>query len=303
VTGVAIGVDAANGGRLVVASSSEDGTVWLWHGLPGRPVGVALVGHAGGVTCVALGVDAANGGRLVVASGGEDGTVRLWDAGSGRALGEPLVGHWHSDRVTSVALGVDAANGGRLVVASLMDGTVQLWDVGSGRPVCEPLNWFDAQSSVALGVDVAYGGRLVVASGNGDNMVQLWDVGSGRPLGEPLVAPAGLNRIATSVALGVTASNGGHLVVASGGDDGVVLWGMDSAAGCLPAHPGEPLMGQSMAVTSIALVDDSANGGGLVVASGGRDSAVRLGLGWPPPGLGQTPCWARWGSELCGVGC
>src|SRR5207248_826492 len=75
VQGVAL---SANGERL--ASSSEDGTVWLWETGSGRQL-ATLRGHIGQVWGVAI---SANGEQ--VASGGFDGTVKVWETQSGTCL-------------------------------------------------------------------------------------------------------------------------------------------------------------------------------------------------------------------------
>jgi WD40 repeat protein len=58
-------------GRLL-ASASDDKTVWLWDPATGQHRRT-LTGHAGPVRSVAFSPD----GRLL-ASAGDDGTVRLW---------------------------------------------------------------------------------------------------------------------------------------------------------------------------------------------------------------------------------
>ena len=58
-------------GRLL-ASASDDKTVWLWDPATGQHQRT-LTGHAGPVRSVAFSPD----GRLL-ASAGDDGTVRLW---------------------------------------------------------------------------------------------------------------------------------------------------------------------------------------------------------------------------------
>lgn len=56
-------------------SGSRDGTLRIWSGINGEPIGVALVGHTSEINDVAYSAD---GQRL--ASAGADGSLRLWPA-------------------------------------------------------------------------------------------------------------------------------------------------------------------------------------------------------------------------------
>jgi WD40 repeat protein len=75
-----------SGGRPLLASGGNDGTVPVWDPATGAPVGDPLPhpGRVPRVFAVAFGADA--GGRPLLASGCDDGTVRPWDLVTGTAI-------------------------------------------------------------------------------------------------------------------------------------------------------------------------------------------------------------------------
>ena len=244
----------AIGGRSVIVSGGEHGTVQLWDAQDCSPLGPPLQGHAGTVASVALGeVD----GRAVIVSGSFDTTVRLWDARDGSPIGAPLAGHEYA--VTSVALG---EIGGRAVIVSgSYDRTLRIWDARDGNPLGAPLQGHaDTVTSVALGeVD----GRVMIVSGSEDQTVRLWDAQDRSPLGAPLEGHEGW---VTSVALGEVDHR--TVIVSGGADKTVRLW--DATDG---SPLGAPLAGHQLLVTSVAMGEI---GGRPVIVSGSYDRTVRL---------------------------
>lgn len=97
-----------------LASTSEDGSIRLWHVKTGQER-LLLKGHSGEVYGAAWSPD----GRLL-ASASEDRTLRLWDVESGTQLAQ-LEGH--TDRAHSVSFSHD----GRLLASQGRDDTVRLW--------------------------------------------------------------------------------------------------------------------------------------------------------------------------------
>ena len=226
------------GGRTLVASGGDDGTVRLWDPATGNPVGRPLTGHTGGVnTVVAL-----PGGRTLLASGGDDHTVRLWDPATGNPVGPPLTGHTGGVRTVAA---VPLPGGRTLLASGGDDGTVRLWDPATGDPVGPPLTGHTGGVNAVAAVPLP-GGRTLLASGGDDGTVRLWDPATGDPAEHPDTGHAGgrVNAVA------VVPLPGGRMLLASGGDDGTVrLW--DPATGDPVGHP---LTGHTGGVNAVAAV-------------------------------------------------
>jgi hypothetical protein len=195
------------GGRSLLASAGDDGTVRLWDPATGEP-GAVLHGHTGRVTA-ACPVQA--GGRSLLASAGTDGTVRLWDPATGEA--GPVL-HGHTGWVTAVC---PVQAGGRSLLASGgTDGTVRLWDPATGEPgVILRGHLGDGVRAVC---PVQAGGRSLLASAGVHGTVRLWDPATG----EPGVILRGHTGVVSAVC---PVQAGGRSLLASGGHDRIVrLW-------------------------------------------------------------------------------
>lgn len=104
-------------------SSSEDGTLRLWH-LEQRQCLHVFRGHVGGVSSLALWTTA-HGQYLF--SGGKDETLRVWDVDGRRGIG--IVKHHHAtDKEGVVSFGwVESAHGEEIFAVGGADGQVSLW--------------------------------------------------------------------------------------------------------------------------------------------------------------------------------
>jgi WD40 repeat protein len=231
---------SADGLRIV--TGSRNGTVRLWDGATGNPLGEPLTGHADYVNSVAFSQD----GKYVV-SASRDHTLRLWNASTGDPVGQPIK---NDSAVSSVAFSPD----GKRIVSGGLDGNLRLWDTASGNPIDEPLKGHtDAVYSVAFSPD----GRRIV-SGSSDKTLRLWDGASGNLIGEPLAGH-------TDVVYSVAFSPDGRRIVSGSYDKTLRLW--DAASG----NPvGEPMIHRK-AVLSAAFSPD-----GRSIVSGGEDNFVRL---------------------------
>ncbi|MBD3325791.1 hypothetical protein GF339_14495 [candidate division KSB3 bacterium] len=106
----------------VLASSSGDETVTLWHSATGKELR-SLSGHSRGVAAVAISPDG-----TLVASGSWDETVKLWHLPTGQEL---RTFRGHAGWVVAVAFSPD----GRLIASGSKDGTVKLWNIATGGEV------------------------------------------------------------------------------------------------------------------------------------------------------------------------
>ena len=153
----------AAGKTDVVASGAADGTVKLWRGANGAPVGT-LKGHTGAITSLAFNND---GSRLV--SGSADHTAIIWNTAS-RTAEHTLVGHQFG--ITSVTFN---PAGTRVLTASA-DGDAWIWSVKTGQWVHKLKFHVSTVSRAAFSPD----GRWVVTAG--PTAAAIWQVSTGKRL-------------------------------------------------------------------------------------------------------------------------
>jgi WD40 repeat protein/DNA-binding SARP family transcriptional activator len=293
----------------VLATSGENGSIWLWDLERSQLLGAPLTGHQQPVHALAWSSD---GTRL--ASGDWAGFLRLWDVSRRQPTGEPILAH--TAAVTAIVFTPD----GRTVRTSSDDGAIKSWDAATGFPVGDALPVagdsgiaFDVAggklvSSIVftLTVQSAISGRLLgppmeghtatihdamfspdgtrLASAGFDGTAVVWDIATGQPLYPPLVGHDG--RV-----LAVAWSPDGTMLATGGTDSAIFLW--DATTG---EALGAPLQGHSNWVRSLAWTPDgrrliSGDAGGKIVVwnagdvrrLAGHSSTVR-GLAFSPDG-------------------
>lgn len=255
----------------ILASSGENGAIWLWDVGARRLLAPPLRGHDQTVQSLAFSPD---GTRL--ASGDRSGVVRLWEMPDGRSLGSPIQAH--EDTVSALSFSAD----GQTLLTGSDEGTQRAWQVATGAPVGPALtlagadvnamayspdgSLLAAKDGLTLTVQSTLDGHLVsplmaghsatihgvafspdnrlLASASFDGIVNVWDVASGQALYPPLEGHDG--RV-----LAVAWSPDGA-VIASGGTDGqILLW--DAATGM---RLGPPLLGHGNWVRALAWTPD-----------------------------------------------
>ena len=171
--GVAISPD----GRLL-ASATDDGTVWLWDVTTRRRLGRPLTGHSGLVNDVDFSPDG-----TLLASAGDDRTVRLWDVRTRRPSGRPLQGHAElvqtvdfSPDGTTLASGDSPTTLGASALGERL-GTVRLWDVATHRALGRPLG---LRTEGINDLDFSPDGALLAIGDSAGG--QVWDVATRRPV-------------------------------------------------------------------------------------------------------------------------
>ena len=177
VTGVAS--VALPDGRVLLATTSYDGTVRLWDPATAAPVGEPLTGHTDAVSGVAA--VALPDGRVLLATTSHDATVRLWDPATAAPVGEP------ADRPHQLG---DRGGGGGVAGRAGPAGhhqprrTVRLWDPATAAPVGEPLTGH-TDSVTGVAAVALPDGRVLLATASGDGTVRLWDPATATPVGTP----------------------------------------------------------------------------------------------------------------------
>ncbi len=148
----------------LLASSSHDMTVKLWHWRSGK-LFRTLTGHTKSIRSVSFD----RHGRWL-ASASWDGTVRLWDANTGELLG---ILAEHNGFVHCIAF---SPNGDWLVSGG-EDGTVRLWDFADGIPHTSAMSFVGHRGAVYC---VAFSpDERFIASGGADRVIRIWNVKSG----------------------------------------------------------------------------------------------------------------------------
>jgi WD40 repeat protein len=242
-------------GRWLV-SGSRDGTLRVWNALTVTREAVLSPGWwRPAMWAVAISPDGA-----LAAGGSDDFVVRVWDVRQ-RALRARLEGHEQSIRVLAFSPdGALLASGGR-------DTTVRLWETATWR-LLRTLPHGNTVRALAFTPD---GAR--VFTGTADDVIHAWDVATG--------APVGLLRGHGNTVQALAVSPDGRTLISGGADRTLRLWSLGpprrpavleldrsdeppSRWELYGIHPGPEVM-------ALALAPD-----GRVVASGHRDSAIRL---------------------------
>jgi WD40 repeat protein len=240
--------DAAGAGRLLVARSPQDASLWDFPSI--RQIGTNYVCPAP-IRRGAFTPD----GKVAALSTTQD-EIFFFDTQTGKPLGEPLrntdhvgwmefspdnrylltIGKNPHARLWNLATRrlhvpplqqsiemVEARfdqQGNRIVTASA-DGTARVWDVHTGRPLTEPLNHRGKVTSVSFSPDGAH-----VLTGSVDGTARLWDARTGEPITAPLVHQGEVSS--------ARFSPDGKLVITASRDGMVRLWSPMFVAGAIP---------------------------------------------------------------------
>ncbi|WP_250121181.1 caspase family protein [Chroococcidiopsis sp. CCMEE 29] len=224
----------------LLASSSGDKTIKLWHLQSGELLRTFSGEHLDTVWSVAISPD-----EQTIVSGSGDKTIKIWNLNTGKLL-RTLSGH--KDTVRSVAISLD----GQTIVSGSGDKTVKIWNLNTGKLLRTLSGHTDAVRSVAISPN-----GQTVASGGADNTVKIWNLNSG----ELLHTLSGH----TSRIISIAISPDGEIVASGSNDNTIKLWNL---------RTGElvrTLLGHSDHINSIAIRSD-----GKVLVSGAEDHLIKL---------------------------
>ncbi|NET57181.1 MAG: hypothetical protein F6K47_13765 [Symploca sp. SIO2E6] len=259
----------------VIATSSADGTITLWH-KDGEQLN-SFQRHTDTVNSVSFSPDG-----LILATGSADGTVKLWSL-DGEQL-DSFQGHtntvnslsfspdgqilttssadgtvklWsldgklllnlqgHTDTVNSVSFSPD----GKILATSSADGTVKLWSL-DGKLLLNLQGHTDTVNSVGFSPD-----GQILATGSADGIVKLWS------LEGELLKSLPENKVGIT---SLSFSPDGKIIATGSLDGTVKLWSRE-------AQELETFRGNNRGITSISFSPD-----GKTLATASRDLTVRL---------------------------
>jgi WD40 repeat protein len=146
-------------GKLV-ASSSWDGTAWVWDVATGEPL-VVYEEHVGATAIVTFSPDS-----KTVLSTGVDGTARLWDVATGETL------RIFDDGDGAVVLVGTFSPDGKLILTTSNNGLAHVWDVQTG----EMLHALVGHTAPVWAGVFSPDGSMIATAGDG---VRIWDTQTG----------------------------------------------------------------------------------------------------------------------------
>ena len=150
-------VTAASGGNEMLASCSDDFTIFLWSPATSDKPVARLTGHQQPVNFVSFSPDGVH-----LASASFDKSVRLWAGATGKFI-TALRGHVQA--VYQLAWSADS----RLLVSSSKDSTIKLWNVAKKKMVED----LPGHADEVFAVDWSPDGERV-ASGGKDKLLKIW---------------------------------------------------------------------------------------------------------------------------------
>jgi WD40 repeat protein len=225
----------------LLATTSDDGTAWLWN-IPHGTVQAVLTGHTGGVWGCAFSPDG-----TLLATTSDDRTARVWNVPKG-TVQAVLAGH--TDWVWGCAFSPDGA----LLATTSKDSTARLWQITDGK-TCRVLA---GHTGTLRGCAFSPDGSLLATTGS-DRPVRLWQIPDGTPT-------TSLTHH-TGEVLNCAFSPDGTLLVTTCRDGSVRLWQIPECA------EKKVLRGHTSGMWGCAFSPD-----GMLLATTSMDGTVRL---WP----------------------
>jgi WD40 repeat protein len=222
-----------------IATSSADGTAWIWDPLTQAEL-LVLRGHGDEVRAVAWSPDGTS-----LATTSADKTTRIWDAATGR---QRIILRGHQEG----GWGVAWSPAGDRIATSSNDCTTKIWDAADGRELLTLRGHEDHTERAAWSPD---GGRIATVSS--DATVRVWDAATGAQL---MVL-----RGHESAVRGVSWSPDGRRIASCSNDTIIRIWDAADGTGLMR------LRGHGHTVGSVAWSPD-----GSRLASASSDRTVRI---------------------------